>query len=141
MVHQDFLRSMISGFHQGGPGSTPAREYIMVTIFRESDRQGFILGASHSSYWAKGVEGFRPRYTHLRIFLGSSLAYSLRRLFPDNFNNLIHWQADWNIRQLAIVNISSRQLASITSLPFPKAQPMPIVRLRNIRSTDGVKSR
>ena len=66
LVHQDFLTSMISGFHQGGPGSTPAREYISVTIFRESERQscsyslstgqGFILGASHSSYRAKGVE-------------------------------------------------------------------------------------
>ena len=59
LVHQDFLTSMISGFHQGGPGSTPAREYILVTIFRDSERQGFILGASQSSYRAKGVEGFR----------------------------------------------------------------------------------
>ena len=67
--YQDFLTTRISGFHPGDPGSTPAREYISVTIFRESDRQscsyslstgqGFILGASHSSYRAKGVEGFR----------------------------------------------------------------------------------
>ena len=67
--YQDFLTTRISGFHPGGPGSTPAREYISVTIFRESARQtcsyslstgqGFILGASHSSHRAKGVEGFR----------------------------------------------------------------------------------
>ena len=67
--YRDFLTTRVSGFHPGGPGSTPAREYISVTIFRESARQtcsyslstgqGFILGASHSSHRAKGVEGFR----------------------------------------------------------------------------------
>ena len=67
--YQDFLTTRIYGFHPGGPGSTPARDYISVTIFRESARQscsyslstgeGFILGASHFSYRAKGVEGFR----------------------------------------------------------------------------------
>ena len=67
--YRDFLTTRISGFHPGGPGSTPVREYISVIIFRESARQncsyslstgqGFILGGSHSRYRAKGVEGFR----------------------------------------------------------------------------------
>ena len=67
--YRDFLTTRISGFHPGDPGSTPAREYILVTIFRDSERQScsyslstsqfFLLGASHSSYRAKGVEGFR----------------------------------------------------------------------------------
>ena len=77
LVHQDFLTSMISRFHKGGPGSTPAREYILVTIFGESERpdQCFILVASHSSYRSKVVEGFR--------------LVTAQELFTDNFQYVL----------------------------------------------------